>query len=161
ALTAAAALAPRARAAVTPVTPPPVINPTPLPAPTPPPGGTFTTVPDQFVVVIRTSVAVPVIQGQKRNSDRAQQALDNQPARLANLKVRQGLYAKYGIPAGAIRHQYADVLVGFAAKLTREQTESLRADPAVEGVYPDVAARLEAFITPEVDAEANQAHAFV
>jgi subtilisin family serine protease len=124
------------------------------------PTGSLTLVADQYVVMLKETVAVPVVKVQKRNADRVQQAIDNQPARDANLQKLRALYEKYAIAPTAIQHQYTDVLVGFAAKLTSTQRTALKADPNVEGVYQDAVAQLQ-IINPVTDANANSARYFV
>jgi hypothetical protein len=124
------------------------------------PTGSQTLVAGHDVIMLKETVAVPVVKVQKRNPNRVQQAVDNQPARDANLQKLRALYAKYGIAPTAIQHQYADVLVGFAATLTTTQRTALKADPNVEGVYQDAVAQLQ-IINPVTDTNANSAPYFV
>lgn len=113
-----------------------------MPTPSPPPNvQRLTLIPDQYVVVLKESVAIPVIKEGKRNKNRQQKAKDNQPARDQNLKKVKDLLGKNKIKEDAVRHYYADVLVGFSAKLSKTEVGVLRSDPNVKAVYQDRAAK--------------------
>jgi len=112
-------------------------------------------IPDQYIVVLKETAAKPVIKQQKKNADRDQKFKDNNPARENNLKKLNELKAKGNIKEENVKHNYADVIVGFTAKLSKTEMESLKSDPDVAGVYPDyeVAYLLPTIKTSEIPFE--------
>lgn len=113
------------------------------------------TIPDQYIVVLKEAAAKPVIKQQKKNADRDQKFRDNNPARESNLKKLNELKKKKNIREENVKHNYADAIVGFTAKLSKTELESLKSDPDVAGVYPDyeVAYLLPPIKTSEVPLE--------
>lgn len=100
---------------------------------------------DQYVVVLKESAATPVIKLPTRTTNRAKKARDNQPARNKNIKTIQALLANIGIDTKNVKHIYADVLVGFAGKLSPAQVAALRRNPDVEGIYQDNKSTIQFF----------------
>ena len=110
-------------------------------------------IPDQYVVVLRESFAKPVVKQEKHNKSRQQKAKDNQPARDRNLQKVKDVLAKNNIKEAAVRHFYADVLVGFSARLSETEVGVLRSAAEVEAVDQDYKITLAQFFT---EASANE-----
>ena len=104
-------------------------------------------IPDQYIVVIKESAAKPVTKQEKKNDDREQKFKDNQSARENNLTKLKEIRSKKNINENNVKHNYTDAIVGFSAKLSKEEAEELKKDPDVEGVYPDMEL---SFIVPEI-----------
>lgn len=103
-----------------------------------PPLGDLEMIPDQFIVMIKESVAKPVIlQDMGTVQDRNRKETSGQLAREANEAVINAVAERSGVKRDNILHVYADVVVGFAAKLTPDQVIRLQSDPDVEEVYQD------------------------
>src|SRR5262245_46061198 len=94
-------------------------------------------IPGQFIVVLNESIASPVIKQQKKNIDRQQKQKDNEPARFANMKKLKDVRVKHKIEETSLIADFADVLVGFSAKLSSAEVEDLKKDKDIEGVYQD------------------------
>jgi len=94
-------------------------------------------VPGQYIVVLKESVAMPVIKKQKKNNNREQKFNDNKPERDKNLAKLKEVRQKKNIKESSVLLEYADVTVGFSAKLTDKEKKDLEADPDVEEVYQD------------------------
>lgn len=104
-------------------------------------------IPDQYIVVLTENTAKPVIKQQRKNTDRDQKFRDNNPAREYNLKKLSELKVKKNIKEENIKHNYADAIVGFAAKLSKTEMEALKSDPDVSGIYQDYEI---AYLLPEI-----------
>jgi hypothetical protein len=94
-------------------------------------------IPGQYIVILKESAARPVVKQQKKNDDREQKKNDNEPARQANIKKVKDLREKHKVKDASLLADYADVVVGFSAKLSNDEVESLKKDAEVEGVYQD------------------------
>lgn len=97
----------------------------------------------QYIVVLKESSAKPVVKQQKKNDNREQKAKDNNEARQKGLAKVKEVRGKKGVSESSVLQDYADVIVGFAAKLSDKQKSDLQADPDVEGVYPDFVVQLD------------------
>lgn len=73
-----------------------------------------TTLPDPYVVLLKRTVAVPVLEQQKQAAGRIQRAQANQPTRMRNIEKVKKLLARYKIKESVVRQYYADVTVGFS-----------------------------------------------
>lgn len=104
-------------------------------------------IPDQYIVVLKESAASPVVKQQKKNEDREEKFKDNDNARENNLKKLKELRTLKNIKEENVKNNYTDVIVGFAAKLSKDQAEALKNDPQVEAVYPDMEL---SFIVPDI-----------
>lgn len=95
-------------------------------------------IPGQFIVVLKEDVAKPVV-NQKRvaTTDRENKEQLTRTARTSNLTKVREVASKSNLKAEVIVFEYADILSGFAAKLSDNEVKSLRANPNVEGVYQD------------------------
>jgi subtilisin family serine protease len=94
-------------------------------------------IPGQYIVTLKESVIKPVIKLQKRNPNRELKEKNNRPLRDKTLAKIKEIKLKSKISESAILADYADVLVGFTAKLTDAEVKLLKSDPDVEGVYQD------------------------
>jgi hypothetical protein len=104
-------------------------------------------IPDQYIVVIKESAATPVIKQQKKNEDREQKFKDNNNTRETNLKKLNDVKERKNIKEESVKNNYSDAIVGFAAKLSKEEADALKNDPEVAGVYPDMEL---SFIIPDI-----------
>ncbi|OWY21527.1 peptidase S8 [Sphingobacteriales bacterium UPWRP_1] len=112
-------------------------------------------IPGQYMVLLTPKAAKPVIEQQKNSIDRKQKEQLNRLVRQANLSKVKDVAAKAKLNTAAVIAEYADVVVGFTAKLTNAEVTRLKANPDVAGVYPDYRIQLEAnSITPECMPEA-------
>lgn len=105
------------------------------------------TIPDQYIVILKESAANPVVKQQKKNDDREQKFRDNDNFRENNLKKLKELRTRKNIKEENVKNNYSDVIVGFAAKLSKAEAEALKNDPEVESVYPDMEL---SFFVPEI-----------
>lgn len=95
-------------------------------------------IPDQYVVLLKETSAKPVIlQDIAATEDRSRKEASGQRAREANEAIIRTVAARSEIKEDAILHEYADVIVGFAAILSPDQVSRLQADPDVEEVAQD------------------------
>jgi len=94
-------------------------------------------IPGQYIVTLKENAAKPVVKQQKKNTNREQKEKDNKVVRDKNLAKVKEVRDRKNIPQSAIKAEYADVLCGFAAKLSNEEVNNLKSDPDVEGVYQD------------------------
>ncbi|MFN0015533.1 MAG: S8 family peptidase [Saprospiraceae bacterium] len=111
-------------------------------------------IPGQYIVVMKESAAAPVIKqtGKSKSTDRDKKELENNTLRTGSLKKLKDLRAKAKVQESAVLMEYADVVVGFSAKLNDNDVKNLRADQSVEGVYQDYLISLGP-ITPEANAK--------
>ena len=107
------------------------------------------TLPDQYIIILKESVAAPVIKREKKNDDREQKFKDNENARENNLKKLKEVRTRKNIREENVKFNYTDALVGFSAKLSKDEAENLKKDADVEGVYPDMEL---SFFVPEIKA---------
>ncbi len=99
-------------------------------------------IPGQYIVVLKESSAKPVIKQQKKNNNREEKAKGNNEARQKGLAKAKEVRGNKGVNESSVIAEYADVLVGFTAKLSDKQKSDLQNDPDVEGVYPDYVVQL-------------------
>ena len=114
-------------------------------------------IPGQFIVKLKETSAKPVIAQQQRNNNRDQKFASNNALRNQAMSKLNQVKQRKNIPQGALVNEYADVLVGFTAKLNPQQVEALKADPDVEGVYPDYVINLSKLNTEANTNEVNAA----
>lgn len=94
-------------------------------------------IPGQFIVLLKESSAKPVIKDQKKNNNREQKASMNRQAREKNnAKIKQ-VQSKGKIKSASVLNEFADVLVGFTAKLNADEKKALETDPDVAEVVQD------------------------
>ena len=94
-------------------------------------------IPGQYIVVLKESVAKPVILQQQKSTSRDQKAQLNKSTRDKNLAIVRQVYKSQNISQSSVLAEYADVICGFAAKLTNEEVAKLKADKNVGMIYPD------------------------
>lgn len=99
-------------------------------------------IPGQYIVVLKESSAEPVIKKQKKNNNREQKEKDNKPEREKNLKKVKEVQEKKNIKSSSVLNEYADVVVGFSAKLNENEKKALESDEDVAGVYQDYVVEL-------------------
>lgn len=92
---------------------------------------------DQYIVVLNEAAAKPVVKQQKKNNDRDQKFKDNDNARENNIRKLKELRNKKNIKEENVKYDYADAIVAFTAKLSKEEMQSLKNDPEIAGVYTD------------------------
>ncbi len=109
-------------------------------------------IPGQYIVVLKESAAQPVVKQSSRSkaTDRDKKVLENKGLRDAGFKKLKDLRLRSKVNESAVLVDYADVIVGFAAKLNDADVKNLRADKSVEGVYQDYVVSLG-----PITAEAN------
>ncbi len=101
-------------------------------------------IPGQYVVLIKEAIAEPVILHAKKNiTDRKQSFRENEPKRKENLKIIEAVIANCHVKKTSIRQVYADLLVGFSAKLSDAEVKSLKLNPHVKAVYEDYEAKFQ------------------
>jgi len=94
-------------------------------------------IPGQFIVILKESAAKPVIKDQRKSNEREQKVTLNKTVRETNFsKVRQ-VQAKRNIKSSSIVSEYADVVVGFSARLNAVEKKALESDPDVAEVVQD------------------------
>ena len=91
----------------------------------------------QYIVVFKEDKVKPVVKQQKKNNNREAKEKANKPARDQVLAKMKATRAKGNVSENSVLYEYADVMAGFAAKLTPAQKKALEADPDVAGVYQD------------------------
>lgn len=95
-------------------------------------------IPGQYIVVMReTDETKPIVKTPKRTANREQKAQMSANARSANIAKTKTVRVKQGVSDDKVVAEYADVMVGFCAKLTPQEVNKLKADTDVQGVYPD------------------------
>jgi subtilisin family serine protease len=94
-------------------------------------------IPGQYIVILKESAATPVIKKQKKNNDREKKFNDNKPEREKNMAKLKQVQQKKNIKANSVLNEYADVTVGFSAKLSEGEKTALQNDAEIEGVYQD------------------------
>ena len=110
----------------------------------------------QYIVILKEIVAKPVIKQQKKNNNRAQKERENKDMRDENLlKVRE-VRRKKNISESTVISSFADVLLGFSAKLSDEAVISLKSDPDVQGVYQDYKIMLGPVLSEAAPPEINE-----
>jgi subtilisin family serine protease len=94
-------------------------------------------IPGQYIVILKESAASPVIKKQKKNNNREKKFNDNKPEREKNLAKVKEVQNKKKIKSSSVLNEYADVIVGFSAKLSDAEKSALQSDADVDGVYQD------------------------
>ncbi len=98
---------------------------------------------DQYIVVLKESYAKPVIKEGKKNDNREQKAASNKEARDQNIAKVKAVQKGKNIKESSVVSEFADVLVGFTAKLTGTEKKTLESDPGVDYVAQDYSVTLE------------------
>ena len=92
-------------------------------------------IPGQYIVIVKESAAQPVVKRPNRSFNRIRNedtVYRNQNfAKIKEIKTRQG------IGAANIILEYADIVVGFSARLSSDEADRLKKDKDVKAVYPD------------------------
>lgn len=94
-------------------------------------------IPDQFIVILKESSAPPVIRKQKQSNEREQKVTLNKVARESNISKLKVVQTKRNLKSTAVVNEFADVLVGFTAKLSGAERKALETDPDVASVEQD------------------------
>ncbi len=100
-------------------------------------------IPDQYIVVLKESSAAPVIKGGQKNNNREQKVSSNKAARDKNVAKLKSVAKGKNIKESSVVSEFADVLVGFTAKLTGAEKKALESDPDVQYVAQDYSVQLE------------------
>ncbi len=103
-------------------------------------------IPDQYIVVLKESVAKPVIiqeKNGKAGTDRLANYKSNDASRERNISKVKEVIAKSNLKTSSVLAEYADVTVGFAAKLSDQELRTVKANPNVAGVYQDYEVSLD------------------
>lgn len=112
-------------------------------------------IPGQYIVTLKEKAAKPVVKQQKKNKDRMQKEKDNKAAREKNLAKIKEIKQKKNIKESAVISEFADVLVGFSAKLSENEVKSLKEDPDIEGVYQDFKVMLGPIVSEVTPSDVN------
>lgn len=94
-------------------------------------------IPGQYIVLLKETSAKPVIKDQKKNNNREQKVNMNKQAREQNLAKVKQVQNKGKIKSAAVLNEFADVLVGFTAKLNADEKKALESDADVAEVVQD------------------------
>jgi subtilisin family serine protease len=94
-------------------------------------------IPDQYIVVLKESAAQPVVKGGQKNNNREQKVASNKAARDKNVAKLKAVAKGKNIKESSVVNEFADVLVGFTAKLTGAEKKALESDPDVAEVQQD------------------------
>jgi len=98
----------------------------------------------QYIVVLKETSARPVVKHQRTNTDRLLKEQLNSNTRTNNLSKVREVSAKSHVKSSSILTEYADVIVGFSAKLSDDELKSLKTNPDVAGIYTDYEIKLAA-----------------
>lgn len=96
-------------------------------------------IPGQYIVLLKEK---PVVLQQKRNVNREQKVLDNKLIRDKNILKLKSVQTKRSIKPTSIVNEFGDVLVGFTAKMNKDEFDNMKTDPDVAGVYQDYVVEL-------------------
>lgn len=91
-------------------------------------------IPGQYIVLLKEK---PVVLQQKRNVNREQKVLDNKLVRDKNILKLKSVQTKRSIKPTSVVNEFGDVLVGFTAKMNKDEFDKMKTDPDVAGVYQD------------------------
>ena len=94
-------------------------------------------VPGEYIVILKQTSATPVIRQQIKNNDREKKFTFNKVLRDKNIAKLKEVQVKRNIKPLAVLHEYADLFVGFSAKLSDDEKKMLESDPDVAAVYQD------------------------
>lgn len=94
-------------------------------------------IPGQYIVLLKETVAKPVVREQKRNNNREQKVLDNKILRDKVFSKIKNVQSKGNIKPTSVVTEFGDVLAGFSAKLNNDEFKRLKADPDVADVMQD------------------------
>lgn len=115
-------------------------------------GGGLEVIPGQYIVKMKSTAADLSISAETatvRPTDDDGPDPKVKQTRIATLGKVQKLQVRGGVQKASIIHEYSNVMVGFSAKLNADQVKKLRADPDVEGVYPDYVIKLSPTTTEQ------------
>lgn len=93
---------------------------------------------DQYVVILKDSSVIN--DNRQTHTDRKEQRRLNEPKRNEKKSKVRSVVRKHNVLRDTIL--YADLFVGFRARLSSEQVKNLKEDPDVKEVYPDFEVRL-------------------
>lgn len=91
----------------------------------------------QYIVVLKETVAKPVIKLQQKTSSRDSKIRAAKEIRDNNVAKIREVQQKLSITKSAVKAEYADVLCGFLANLSVEEVKQLKLNPNIQGVYQD------------------------
>ncbi len=94
-------------------------------------------IPGQFIVILKESSAKPIIRNQKKSNERESKFALNQPERNKVLSKVKEVQTKRNLKSTAVINEFADILVGFTAKLNEDERKALVSDPDVAEVQQD------------------------
>jgi|CXWL01.1.fsa_nt_gi subtilisin family serine protease len=94
-------------------------------------------IPDQYIVILKESAAKPVIKNQRQSNEREQKVSLNKAAREINFTKLKQVQTKRNLKPSSVINEFADILVGFTAKLSSDEKKSLESDPDVAEVQQD------------------------
>ncbi|MDZ4795051.1 MAG: S8 family serine peptidase [Bacteroidota bacterium] len=100
-------------------------------------------IPDQYIVVLKESSAKPVVKDGKKNNNREEKVASNKAARDKNIAKLKSVAKGKNIKESSVVNEFADVLVGFTAKLNGAEKKALESDPDVQYVAQDYSVELE------------------
>jgi subtilisin family serine protease len=114
--------------------------------------GGLEVIPGQYIVKMKSTandLAISAETANARPTDDDGPDLKVKQTRIATLGKVQKLQVRGGVQKASVIHEYSNVMVGFSAKLNDDQIKKLRADPDVEGVYPDYVIKLSPTTTEQ------------
>ena len=94
-------------------------------------------IPGQYIVILKESAAKPVIKNQRQSNERVQKEVLNKPVREAAVAKIRAVQTRKPLKSLNVVNEFADVLVGFTAKLSAEDKKTLEADPDIAEVQQD------------------------
>lgn len=110
-------------------------------------------IPGQYIITLTEKVAAPLALSRKTSATADRAVAPHQPERAAILSQIAQFCRANQIPEAQVVARFADVLVGFSAKLTPAQVAKLAAAPEVQGVYQDYKVRLETQLPEKAPAD--------
>ncbi|MFZ1528123.1 MAG: S8 family serine peptidase [Ferruginibacter sp.] len=104
----------------------------------------YRVVPGQYIVLIKDAIAEPaILHSRKDIKDRKQRYKESEPKRKENIKLIEEVITRSNIKKTSIKQMYADLLVGFSAKLKVEEVKVLKSSPHVKAVFEDREGKFE------------------
>ena len=105
-------------------------------------------IPGQYIVVLKESAALPVMKRSNRSFNRIRNAdtvyRKQNLAKISEIKKRQNILPSKGLL------EFADLVVGFSAKLTSDEADRLTKDKDVKAVYQDYIVTIGEYKTEKV-----------
>ncbi len=92
-------------------------------------------IPGQYIVILNESASVPVMKRANRNFNRIPGA--DTVYRKQNIEKLKQVRNKLTIADSKVLNEFADLIVGFSAKLTDHEVSLLKNDKDIKAVYPD------------------------